>query len=361
MTLVLAQSEGVGWATARLAEPAWLALLLLAPVVVLLAVWGAARSRALGRRFASGTLGRRLGVRGLSFGWVLRAAMLALALSLGAVGLSRPQWNPEPVEVERRGRDIVFLVDVSRSMLARDLAPSRLGRAKLWIKDLVASRPGDRVALVAFAGAAQVACPLTVDKAFFDLALDELGPASVPRGGTLIGDALRKTVDIVYGAASLEEGEELPAGARDIILISDGEDQESFPVAAAGRAGELGIRIIALGIGSEGEGALVPDGAGGSVEYRGAQVRSRLESGTLRDVSAATAGGVFLPVGTGEIDLAAEYNRLAVGDGASLGTGTRMRYQEGHHWFAAGALVLLLIEPLVRIPRRRAIRAEDLR
>src|SRR5207248_2088929 len=124
-------------------------------------------------------------------------------------------------------------------MLAQDVAPSRLERTKIWINDLVGSLRGDRVSLVAFAGAAVVKCPLTLDYGYFRMSLEELSPGSVPRGGTLIGDAIRKTMSQVFdvgGAAASRH--------RDIILITDGEDHESFPVQAAEQAGKDGVRII---------------------------------------------------------------------------------------------------------------------
>ena len=134
---------------------------------------------------------------------------------------TRPGWNPSPKSIQRKGRDVVFLLDVSKSMLAEDLAPNRLQRAKLAILDCIERLQGDRVAVVAFAGTAVVKCPLTLDYGYFRMMLESVTTDSVSRGGTLIGDALRKTLEDVFDDQERQ--------FKDIILITDGEDHDSFP------------------------------------------------------------------------------------------------------------------------------------
>lgn len=335
------------WAT-----PAWLWALWVVPALALLAWWGArARTLALSR-FAAPGLHRALGARAGGMWRALRVPLALAGLALLAGGLARPQWNPQPREVTRKGRDVVFLVDVSRSMLARDLAPSRLERAKLWIRDLVGSIDGDRVGLVAFAGAAVVKCPLTLDYGFFTLSLDELTPESVPRGGTNIGDAIRKVMSDLYAddpAGDPEAG----ANHRDIILITDGEDQESLPVDAAAAAGRQGVRIIALGLGSDVAGASIPledaSGRERAMTHAGQTVQSRQDSHTLAEIATASASGVYLNVGTGTIDLDRVYADL-VGS-AERGTTSEtmaMRYTEGFQLLLLPALILLFMETLPR-------------
>ncbi|MFG0285599.1 MAG: VWA domain-containing protein, partial [Phycisphaerales bacterium JB039] len=221
-----------------------------------------------------------------------RASALLGAIALVIVALARPQHSPQERQIQRQGRDIAILLDVSRSMLARDLAPDRLERAKLWIGDLLGSLRGDRVALIAFAGSSVIKAPLTTDYGFVRLALDELSPESVSRGGTLIGDAIRTTLNELFDE---EEGRQ-----RDIILITDGDDQESFPLQAAAEAGERGVRIIAIGIGDP-QGAVVP-----GAQYQGERVVSSLNPQTLRDIAAASRRGADLPVGAG----AQEHDRI---------------------------------------------------
>ncbi len=341
---------------ARLADPVWLHALWLAPLTLLLA-WHAARARrrALRRLGDSPLVAQIAAGPGPLRRWC-RAWCLAAAVALIALALARPQHGTETRDVEHRGRDLVFVLDVSRSMLARDLAPSRLERAKLWINDLVDDLGGDRVGLVAFAGAPSIKCPLTQDRAFFRLALDRLDTQSAPRGGTMIGDAIRKVLDDIYEVED-ENGNPVDTGRfRDIILITDGEDQESFPVKAAQSAGEFGVRIIAIGVGDTGGGTPVPVAPGSDryIEHDGETVRSRLESKTLREIQRAVPGNVFLEVGTGEIDLAQVYRDLiASAEQTTLGSATVTDYKERYAVFLGLALVLLAFEFLIGDGRPR--------
>lgn len=314
--------------------------------VIALVVVGifAARYRVkVARKFADSDrlpmlFGRR---RTLIVGVRASAMVLGLALIVGAT--MRPRANPHQETTEAKGRDIVFLVDVSRSMLARDVAPNRLERAKLWITDLVAELETDRIGLVAFAGSSSVQSPLTTDRLFFDLALDELSPKSVDMGGTNIGDAIRRCMDMVF--YDLEDSDS--ASHRDIILITDGEDQESLPVEAATAAGAAGIRILALGIGSEG-GSRVLDEDNRPIRQGGEFVQSRLDSGTLSKIATATPGGAYLEIGTGDIDLAQVYQDLiARGDQANIGSATVTRWDERYAIALAPGLVLICLEMML--------------
>jgi Ca-activated chloride channel family protein len=278
--------------------------------------------------------------------WNTWARVVALTLGLGLVivSIARPQSDPEEIEVETKGRDIVFLLDVSRSMLAEDVAPNRLERSKLWINDLVSELRGDRVGLVAYAGSSSVVCPLTSDRMFFRLALEELSPGSVLIGGTNIGDAIRRTMELVFP----ESSDEFASGYRDLIIISDGEDQESLPVAAARQASERGVRIITIGIGSD-KGAVISSDRNNP---RAERVRSRLESETLRDIARVSPGGVYLEVGTGVIDLALVYQDLiSSAEQRTMDTASTTKYTERYPFFLAAGMILILLDQLV-IPTR---------
>lgn len=339
----------------RFASPGLLLWLTAVPIAGVLLWLALARQRRALAAFAGVTPQGTSPSRGRALAKVL---LLCLGMTMGLLGIARPQSDPVEEDATLRGRDIVFLVDVSRSMLARDAVPNRLERAKLWIKDLAGTRHSDRVALVAFAGVPVVKCPLTMDAPFFRMALDELSPASSPRGGTMIGDAIRKALSDVF-----EPG---PARYRDIILITDGEDQGSFPVEAAKKAGEMGVRIIALGIGGELEGSLVPTGDGaGFMSQNGQQVRSRLDSATLAQITQAAAqargdagGGVFLNVGTGTIDLEKVYADLIAGaEQRETRTKAAVSYRELFQYFLGLAFVVLLVEPVIgHRPRHQARR-----
>jgi len=335
--------ESVNGTAFEFGEPGWvLGVWGVAGILVLGLIAARMKVRAAGRFADADRLSHMLGRRRRVLGWV-RVSVMVLGLVLIVGATMRPRANPHQETTEALGRDIVFLVDVSKSMLVRDVAPNRLERSKLWITDLVSELKTDRVGLVAFAGSSSVQSPLTTDRLFFDLALDELSPKVVDVGGTNIGDAIRRCMDMVF--YDLENSE--VASHRDIILITDGEDQESLPIEAARAAGAAGIRIIALGVGSE-TGARVVDENNRPVRQNGAEVRSRLDSGTLSQIATATPGGAYLEIGTGDIDLAQVYRDLiARGDQSVLGTASVTRWDERYAYALAPGLVLILIEMLL--------------
>lgn len=274
-----------------------------------------------------------------------KEALLVLGVAAVIVGLARPAWNPVDEEIMRRGRDVVFVLDVSRSMLAQDLAPNRLERAKLAIGDAIERLSGDRVGLVAFAGAASVKCPLTSDYGFFRMALEDLSPDSVPVGGTMIGDALRKTLSDVFDGDQTEY--------RDVVLITDGEDHDSFPLEAAQAVGAAGIRLIAIGLGDENVGRRIPmsneRGERVFMQYDGAEVWSRLDAATLRRMAAETPGGRYLNVATGAIDFGDVYRQLILSASRrDIDVQTVQRYQEKFQIFLALGFFLLCGEMVVR-------------
>ena len=285
-----------------------------------------------------------------------KGGLLVAAVVLIVVALARPGWTPETRTVERRGRDVVFVVDVSRSMLAQDLAPNRLQRAKLAIVDTLEVLRGDRVALVAFAGTAVVKSPLTFDYGFVRLAVERLSTDSVSRGGTLIGDALRVVRDSVFGDQA--------SPFRDVVLITDGGDLGSLPLQAAGELGALGARIIAVGLGDEVTGQPIPDPDAdeGYLQYEGQPVLTTLDARALRELAGVTPGGRYVNVATGNFDLGVLYTQLIAGaDRQLLERTERQVFQERFQPFLAAALVLLALEfllpDLIRRRRRGGRRA----
>jgi Ca-activated chloride channel family protein len=238
----------------------------------------------------------------------------------------------------------MILLDVSKSMLAEDLVPNRLDRAKIAVSDMVERLQGDRIGLIAFAGTSVLKVPLTTDYGFFSLILDDINTESVSRGGTKIGDAVRKAMDEGFDSQEKKY--------KDIILITDGEDHDSFPVEAAQEAGEKGIRIIAIGIGDENQGRRIPitDSQGNRVfmTYQGQEVWSKLDANTLRKMANATPGGKYLNVATGTIDLGDVYLKLiASEEKRELETKTMQLYEEKFQIFLGVALFLLVAEMVV--------------
>lgn len=279
-----------------------------------------------------------------------KAAAVVTAMIFIIIAAARPVWNPKPETIKRRGRDVVFILDVSKSMLAQDLKPNRLTRAKLAISDCIDVLKGDRVALVVFAGTAVVKCPLTQDYGFFRMMLDRVNTNSVSRGGTMIGDAIRTALNEVF--------DDKIKAYKDIILITDGEDHDSFPVEAAKKAGARGVRIIAIGLGDENEGRRIPitDANGNKtfLKYKGKEVWTKLDANTLRKMANATPGGRYLNVATGSIDLGGVYLKLiANAKKRELKSETIKRYEEKFQIFLSIAIFLLLWEMVVGDRKKR--------
>ncbi len=279
-----------------------------------------------------------------------KSAIVLSAIGFIVFGTTRPGWNPKPETIERRGRDVVFLLDVSKSMLATDLLPNRLERAKLAIKDCIEQLQGDRVGLVAFAGTAAIKCPLTLDYGFFRMMLKDISADSIARGGTMIGDAIRKIMTDVF--------DDQVKKYKDIILITDGEDHDSFPVEAAEKAGEKGVRIIAIGLGDENEGKRIPimndNGQQTFLKYNGQEVWTKLDADTLRKMVNATPGGKYLNVATGTIDLGRVYlNLVASAEKKDLESDTIKRYEEKFQIFLAVALFFLCVEMIISEQKKR--------
>jgi Ca-activated chloride channel family protein len=296
---------------------------------------------------------------------VLKAVLLVLGFTSIVVALTEPKWNPQPQQIRRKGRDVVILLDTSRSMLAEDIKPSRLERSKIAIGDLLEVLAGDRIAIITFAGNATVKCPLTQDYAFVRMALADISTESTSRGGTQIGDAIRKATEEVFDKQSREY--------KDLILITDGEDHDSFPVQAAQKAANDGVRIIAIGLGDDATGSRIPitgpDGEGSPTQnsalggpqttflkYKGQEVWSKLDSDTLREVAYVTEGGKYLSVAPGTtMDLGRIYQDLITSaEGRELESMTMMKYDEKFQIFIGLAIVLLMSEVLVSERKRAA-------
>ena len=282
---------------------------------------------------------------------IFKAILLNAAFISIVIALTEPRWNPQAQKIKRQGRDICILLDTSRSMLAEDIKPSRLERSKIAIRDLLEVLQGDRVAIVTFAGNSTVKCPLTQDYAFVRMALADISTESTSRGGTMIGDAIRKATEEVFDKQSREY--------KDIILITDGEDHDSFPVQAAEKAGKDGIRIIAIGLGDENQGSRLPhpgpDGEKTFMKYNGQEVWSKLDADTLRKIVYASNGGKYLSVEPGTtLDLGQIYEGLiASAEKRQLESTTMMRYDEKFQIFLAMGLFLIVWEYLTS-ERKRA-------
>jgi Ca-activated chloride channel family protein len=304
----------------------WIHLVWAAPLVLLLLGWSLARRARTLAVFGHDPARSAEWLASLRRRRWRRAAALAAAVLFLAAAAVQPRLNPEKTTYKTSARDIAVIVDVSKSMLASDLAPSRLERAKLELGRLLTAErmKGDRIGIIAFAGDAVIKCPLTSNYSYVQSVVKTLSPQSASQGGTRIGDAIRKALSDLLGA---DRGQEAPAGAgagpgetvmedelrgkketfADILLITDGEDMDSYPVEAAKQAARVDVGIYAVGLGSE-QGSPIPvRGEGGAVEYLrkpdGEVVSSRLDSRTLHEMVNMAPRGQYLPVGTLNLDL----------------------------------------------------------
>ena len=329
-------------------------LLFIVPAVLLPAlVWCFWKKAQALRAFASIQMLRKINTQVSRGRQVFKATLLVTGFITMVVALTRPQWNPRSQQIKRKGRDVCILLDVSRSMLAEDIKPSRLERAKIAIQDLLEVLGGDRIALVTFAGSASVKCPLTQDYAFVRMALADVSTESTGRGGTAVGDAIRKAETDVLDKTTRQY--------KDIILITDGEEHEgyeSFPVQAAEKAGKEGIRIIAIGLGDDQTGSRIPvigpNGEKTFLKYKGQEVWSKLDSKTLAEIALASNGGKYLAVRPGEtLDLGRIYAELIESaEKRELESTTMTTYDEKFQIFVALALMLLIAEVLVSERRK---------
>jgi len=287
--------DGIVFANPHLVHGVWLAVALVAVLATL-----EFRHRDLLGRFVSPAMRGRLASEPSAARRVAKLALVFVTLLCGVLALMRPQTpgGTEAIAARRVSADIMVVLDVSKSMLAEDAAPNRLARAKADVMEFVDRVTGHRVGLVAFAGRASVMSPLTTDYGFFHLVLKGVDTDAVSRGGTRIGDAVHKAV----AAFGPNRGV-----SRLMLLITDGEDHDSYPLDAAQEAADAGIRIVAIGFGSE-EGSEItltdPDTGARTLLFDadGTVVRSRLDGELLRELALRTEG-VYVPAGTSALDL----------------------------------------------------------
>jgi Ca-activated chloride channel family protein len=282
----------------------------------------------------------------------IRFALLILAVAVLIVAMAGPRHGYDLEEVQQNGLDIVVAVDTSKSMLATDIAPNRLTRAKLAALELMQTAKADRLGLVAFAGDAFLECPLTIDDTAFQQSLQALDVNSIPQGGTAIASAINTAL-----TAFKEKTRH-----KVIVLLTDGEDNDSEPGAleAAQAAAKAGIKIFTVGIGSA-DGTLVTvAGADGNSDYirdeKGQVVKSKLNEALLQQI-AAPAGGFYLPLrGANTMDTLYERGLAPLPKSESSETMVR-RYHEQYHWPLALAIVLLLAEMF--FPERKASKVQS--
>ena len=259
------------------------------------------------------------------------------------IGLSRPQIGAKLKEHETKGAEIMIVLDVSNSMLAEDYSPNRLERAKLAISRLVDKLRDDRIGLIVFAGNSFVQLPITTDYVSAKMFLNSISTESVPVQGTAIGDAIN-TAMRSFSAQSEK--------SRAIIVITDGENHEDDPVAAAAQAAEMGVRVFTIGVGSP-EGKPIPMDGELLTDKNGDIVVTRLDETVLQDVARA-GNGVYVRAGNSEFGLNPVIDDIRKMEDEKYSSIVFEEYDEQFMYFLALAFALFAIEMLIgdRKPKR---------
>ncbi len=279
--------------------------------------------------------------------YIWKDLLIGAVLVCSVVTLARPQWGFEWQDVKREGLDIFLAIDTSKSMLTEDVKPNRLERTKLAVKDLLKKLKGDRVGLIAFSGSAFLTCPLTTDYSGFLLSLEDLNTASIPRGGTDIGQAIQE---------ALKGYEDVPSQYKVLVILTDGENWEGDPVEWARVAAQKKIRIFTIGIGTrEGELVRVLNDKG-ELEFikdaEGNFIKSRLNEPMLKEIAAA-AGGAYVRSSGVEFGLDYLYeSQLSRLEKRSIESRVEKKYNEHFELPLMLALFFLLAETALSLRRK---------
>jgi Ca-activated chloride channel family protein len=329
----------------RFEHPQILWLLLVIPPALLAFFWWASRQRQkLLVQFIEARLLSQLTVGISPTRQKIRFGCLVFAVALLVVTLARPQHGFDLQEIEQRGLDVVVAVDTSKSMLATDIAPTRLARAKLAALELMQKAGTDRMGLVAFAGDAFLECPLTVDNTAFQQCVQALDVNTIPQGGTAIAAAINTSL-----TAFKEDSRH-----KVLVLLTDGEDNDTGALEAAQNAAKAGLKIFTIGIGTTAGDLLRVTEANGNSDYvrdeQGNVVKSHLNEALLQQIAGA-AGGFYLPMrGANAIDTLYERGLAPLPKSEGRERLVR-RYHEQYHWPLTFAMLLLLVE--LFLPERK--------
>ena len=301
-------------------------------------VWGMRKKQQLTLKFCGNPLLSKLVHPGVDKRHRSKTIFVVLAILFLILALTRPRWGYQWEDLHQRGVDVIVALDVSSSMLAEDIKPNRLERAKRKISDLLNMMEGDRIGLVAFAGTSFVQCPLTLDYGAARLFLSAIDTQLIPVQGTALGNAIKTSVKAFRSQEKKSKA---------LILITDGEDQTGKALSAAKLAGDQGVKIYTIGIGGE-IGAPLPNssGAGGfRKNQQGEVILSKLDETTLQQIALET-GGSYVRSVTGDIDLNTIYKDQIKKhiEKKELKSERRKIWQERFQWFIFIALIFLVAE-----------------
>ncbi len=275
--------------------------------------------------------------------FVLKFVLVLLAFTAGVLAVMNPRVPGDSANKTRKGIDIAIALDVSKSMLATDLAPDRLERARQFISKLIHEMPDDRVALVLFAGKAYLQLPLTVDHAAASMFVSSVTTDAVPQQGTVISDALQMSAGVFN-----------PADKRfkAVVLISDGEDHDADAVSTATELAEKGVMINTVGIGSP-EGATITEPGLGQPkrDLSGNVILSKLNEDILKELAAVT-NGVYVRLQNSEEAIAVIKKQLAQIERKAYGDVSLMQFTSYYIWLAAAMLFFLLLEFIIPVTKK---------
>ncbi|HVK59476.1 MAG TPA: VWA domain-containing protein [Candidatus Kapabacteria bacterium] len=277
----------------------------------------------------------------------IRRVLLLFAVASLLFTIARPQWGFTWEEATQRGRDIIVAIDTSRSMLAGDLQPNRLTRAKLAALDLLKLGKFDRFALVAFSGTAFLQCPLTFDDEAFRQSVQILEPGIIPQGGTALNEAIN--------AARRAFSEDADENHRVLVLFTDGEDHEEGVMQTVSTAATEGMRIFTVGVGTpSGELLRIRDERGNPAYVKddaGNVVKSRLNEPLLQEI-AAKAGGFYLSLQDGNAMQVLYQKGLAPMPTSERSSKLLKKFKEQFYWPLSIAILLLILEVFIPETRR---------
>jgi Ca-activated chloride channel family protein len=280
---------------------------------------------------------------------IIKFVVLMLALTMFILGVARPQFGSKLKKVKRQGVEIIIALDVSNSMMAEDIKPNRLERAKRAIDRLISKLRNDKIGLIVFAGDAYMQLPITTDYNSAQLFLASVTPEIVPKQGTAMGAAI---------TMAMRSFTPNPESSKAIIIISDGENHEDDPVSAAEEAHKNGIVVHAIGMGLP-QGAPIPVVSGGQGDYRrdraGNIVITRLDEVTLQKTSAA-GGGIYLRANTAQVGLDDLFDEINKMQKTEMEARTFSEYEEQFQYFFAAGLILLLLEFLILERKNKYLR-----
>ena len=277
-----------------------------------------------------------------SKGFTVKFILLILAVATGIIAVMNPRVPGDTDGVERKGIDVAIALDVSKSMLAADLAPNRLERAKQFVNKLINEMPNDRIALILFAGKAYLQMPLTVDHGAASLFISSATPDAVPQQGTVISDALKMSAGVFNSAEKR---------FKTVVLISDGEDHDADAISTAKDLAAQGVMINAIGIGSP-DGSSIVDPATGQNkrDEAGNTIISKLNEEGLKEIAQYT-NGIYIRLQNSDDAIASIKTQLSQIERKAFGDVSQMNFKTYYIWFAVAMFILLLAENL--IPERK--------